>query len=136
MNVTIRAIELKELNIITEILNQLPEFDAIFYQSQLASVLAKAEHVLLVAEFAGKPVGCKVAYNRYFDGSIYSWLGGVLLPYRNQGIATSLWNELELRAKKKFFQSIRMKTWNKHVTMLRFALRKEFYIIGFTENEY
>ncbi|HKK81661.1 MAG TPA: GNAT family N-acetyltransferase, partial [Prolixibacteraceae bacterium] len=83
-----------------------------------------------IAEYAGKPVGCKIAYNRYFDGSVYSWLGGVLPPYRRQGIAGQLLEVLEREAKSRFFESIRLKTRNKHVAMLIFSLKYGFRITG------
>ena len=135
MSINIRTIRMEELSIAVEILNHIPEFDAIFYLQQLQRRIGKAEHIIIIAEFAGKPIGCKIAYNRYFDGSIYSWLGGVLLPYRNQGVATELLKKLEEEARRKLFVSVRMKTRNKHKSMLRFALQHDFQIIGFREKD-
>lgn len=133
MELKIRQIELDEIKLAVQVLNHIPEFDVVFYEASLHKRLLRAESILLIAEFAGKPVGCKVAYNRYFDGSIYSWLGGVLPPFRNQGIALSLLNALEKEAKRKMFSSIRLKTRNKHVDMLRFVVKNGFQITGFQE---
>lgn len=59
--------------------------------------------------------------------------GGVLPPFRKQGIAQLLQNEMEKIASNKFYSSLRMKTRNKHSKMLHFALKNGFYINGFVE---
>ena len=135
MAYSIREINVSELNLAVEVLNHLPEFDSIFYIAQLQKRLSKPESILLLAESNGKPVGCKLAYNRNYDGSVYSWLGGVLPEYRNSGIATALLNKLEQEARRKFFLSVRMKTRNKHIAMLCFSLKNGFQINGFQVNE-
>lgn len=133
MLIKIREISVGELNLAVEVLNHIPEFDAIFYTAQLQKRLFRNESILFIAENDGKPVACKLAYNRYFDGSIYSWLGGVLPAYRNTGIATDLLNKLEQEARRKLFLSVRMKSRNKHTGMLCFALKNGFLIHGFQE---
>ncbi|HPR61612.1 MAG TPA: GNAT family N-acetyltransferase [Prolixibacteraceae bacterium] len=120
-----------DVDVVVDLLNQIPEFDADFSVKMILDRIASAESIIIVAKFAGKIVGCKIAYNRYFDGSIYSWLGAVLPPFRNQGVALGLLNKLEEQARLKFFRSIRFKTRNKHVDMLRFALKNGFHVIGF-----
>jgi ribosomal protein S18 acetylase RimI-like enzyme len=135
MAITIRQIELDELPLALAVLNELPEFDSTFTLEQLILRLEKAERILLLAEENGEPVGCKIAYNRYFNGSIYSWLGGVLPQYRRQGVATLLLAELENEARKRFFLSLRFKTRNKHKAMLRFAIGRGFYVVGFEARE-
>ncbi|MDA3879464.1 MAG: GNAT family N-acetyltransferase [Prolixibacteraceae bacterium] len=131
MGIRVRKVGIPDLPIVVNILNHIPEFDCLFYTQQMKRRLDKCECVILLAEFAGKPVGCKIAYNRYFDGSVYSWLGGVLPPFRGQGVAKMLQEQLEKEAKRNFFQSVRLKTRNKHKAMLIFALKSGFYICGF-----
>lgn len=135
MGIKVKEIEIDEVDKVVDVLNHLPEFAAVFYKQKLLDRLLKYESIILVAEYAGKLIACKVAYNRYFDGSIYSWLGGVLPPYRKQGIALLLQDKLEAEARKQFFHSIRMKTRNQHIEMLRFALKNGFQICGFQEKE-
>lgn len=135
MGIRIRKIELNELNLILKVLNQLPEFDTPFEEEMVLRRFKQPGTILLLAEFAGKPVGCKLAYNRYYDGSVYSWLGGVLPPYRTMGVASALLDEMVFQAGKMFFNSIRMKTRNRHVNMLRFALKRNFAINGFEAKE-
>jgi ribosomal protein S18 acetylase RimI-like enzyme len=131
MGIHVRKIGHNEYYKIVQILNSIPEFDSLFYLEPINNKLKDKESIVLLAEYAGKPVGCKIAYNRYFDGSVYLWLGGVLPPYRRQGIASALLNVLEHEAKNCFFESIRLKTRNKHVPMLIFSLKNGFYISGF-----
>ncbi|MDA3817510.1 MAG: GNAT family N-acetyltransferase [Prolixibacteraceae bacterium] len=131
MGIHIRKIYHNEYYKAVQVLNKIPEFDSVFYLKKFEEELSDKETIVLLAEYAGKPVGCKIAYNRYFDGSVYSWLGGVLLPYRGQGIAGKLLDALESEAKSRFFESIRFKTRNKHVAMLIFALKNGFQIVGF-----
>jgi len=133
MKLKIRQINLDEIQLAVQVLNHIPEFNVVFYKASFYKLLSKAETILLIAEFAGKPIGCIVAYNRYFDGSIYSWLGGVLPPFRNQGIGLNLLYTLEKGAKRKMFLSIRMETRNKHIVMLCFAIKNGFQISGFLE---
>lgn len=135
MGIRIRKIEISELNLLLTVLNKLPEFDAPFDEAMLLRRLNQPGAILLLAEFAGKPIGCKLAYNRYHDGSVYSWLGGVLPPYRNMGVASALLDELVLQAGRMFFNAIRMKTRNRHVGMLRFVLKRNFTIMGFVAKE-
>lgn len=131
MGIHVRKINQNEYCKIIRVLNNIPEFDSLFYLESVKKELSDKESIVLLAEFAGKPVGCKIAYNRYFDGSVYSWLGGVLPPYRRQGVAGELLKALEHEAKNCFFESIRLKTRNKHLPMLIFSLKNGFYISGF-----
>ncbi len=131
----IREINIEEIDKAVNVLNHVPEFDSLFYSVAIREKLKGKETIILLAEYAGKPVACKIAYNRFFDGSIYSWLGGVLPPYRNQCIAKGLLDELEALAQKRFFTSIRFKTRNRHVGMLQFALKNGFMITGFEGRE-
>jgi len=131
MEFHVKEIGLDEIERAMNVLNHIPEFDSVFYRKQLERRLKNRDSILLIAEFAGKPVACKIAYNRYFDGSIYSWLGGVLPPFREQGVAQLLQVRMEAMAKAKFYLQLRMKTRNKHVKMLRFALKNGFLISGF-----
>lgn len=131
MEYEIKEISIEQLDYVIDILNHIPEFDSIFYRKILKSRLSKGESIILAAFIGNEPIGCKVAYNRYFDGSIYSWLGGVLPEFREIGVARALLEVMESRAREKFFFSIRFKTLNQHVDMLHFALRNGFQVMGF-----
>lgn len=131
----VKEISVEQLDLVLDVLNHIPEFDAIFYQEILKTRLSQGESIILVAYADKKPIGCKIAYNRYFDGSIYSWLGGVLPEYRKMGVAQVLLEAMEARAREKLFFSIRLKTLNQHVNMLHFALKNGFRVMGFEEQD-
>jgi GNAT superfamily N-acetyltransferase len=135
MSIKVRSIGINEIELALEVLNNIPEFDHVYTIEEIEKRISRSESIILIAEFAGKAVGCKIAYNRYFDGSVYSWLGGVLPPFRNQGIAQELHIAFERLAKQKFFRLVRLKTWNKHVAMLHFALKNGYVINGFEKKE-
>ena len=92
---------------------------------------ASACHLVLVAYDGAQPVGFKVGYQRYNDGSFYSWMGGVALSYRRHYIAQQLADAMEHWCIAKGYHSIRFKTRNRHKTMLCFALKNGFNIMGF-----
>ena len=50
----------------------------------------KDSSLILTGEIEEKVVGFKVGYDRYNDGSFYSWMGGVLLDYRRKNVASEL----------------------------------------------
>ena len=117
-----------------KILHLIPEFDGSFCTEDLEKRLNDGA-IVLVAFWNNKPAGCKIAYNRFKDGSVYSWLGGVIPEFRNKGIAQRLNTVLEKEAKEKGYTSIVFKTRNRFTSMLHFALKNGYSIIGFEEKE-
>ena len=88
---------------------------------------------LLLAAYAGdEPAGFKVGYDKFGDGSFYSWMGGVLPAYRKHHIAKALAERQETWARQHGFDSIIFKTRNRHKAMLMFALSNGFSIIEVT----
>jgi len=115
-----------------ELSKQIPEF--VHKPKPLAEYyerLHDVTHLILVAKDGERLVGYKVGYDRYGDGSLYSWLGAVVPEYRGKGIATLLAIEQERWAKKKGFESVRFKTLNRFKNMLCFALNRGFYVTDF-----
>lgn len=110
------------------LLKQLPEFDQLKSQNYYEQVLESKAQLILVAKHNDDTVGCKVGYDKFNDGSFYSWLGGVLTAYRKAGIAKRLADYQEDWARKRGFQSIKFKTQNRHKAMLRFAIKNGFSI--------
>lgn len=112
-----------------EISKNIPEFsnniyEEIAYQQRLFN----KQYLILVAVKHQEIVGFKIGYDRFQDGSFYSWLGGVLPAYRKDGIATKLAMEQESWAVRMDFQSIVLKTRNRFRNMLIFALKNDFLI--------
>jgi len=96
--------------------------------------LANTTHLILIAEAGGKVIGFKVGYDRYKDGSFYSWMGGMLPAYRSQGIYQGLSSAMELWAAEKGYTHMLLKTRNKLKPMIRFCLSQGYYVSGFSEH--
>jgi ribosomal protein S18 acetylase RimI-like enzyme len=96
--------------------------------------LGNTPHLILVAEADGKVAGFKVGYDRYKDGSFYSWMGGLLPAYRGQGIYQELTAAMEEWATEKGYTHMLLKTRNKLKPMIWFCLSQGYYISGFSEH--
>ncbi|MBO3700437.1 GNAT family N-acetyltransferase [Roseivirga sp. E12] len=111
-----------------DLLQLLPEFqdmrDNPYYQERIEN----SKSLTLLATIDSKPIACKVGYDKFKDGSFYSWLGGVLPKYRRLGIAKALADKQEDWAKSEGFKSIKFKTLNRHKGMLIFAIKNGFKI--------
>lgn len=112
------------------VLNQIPEFDETFTHEKLQRRLDDTM-LILVAYLNNKAIGCKIAYRRFNDNSLYSWLGGVVPEFRKQGVATLLNQKMEKLAKEKGYKSISFKTRNKFKAMLQFAIKNGYNIVDF-----
>lgn len=110
------------------LLQLLPEFDQLKPLDYYEQVLNSNTHLILVAKHNDDIVGCKVGYDKFNDGSFYSWLGGVLPAYRKSGIAKKLADYQEDWARRQGFQSIKFKTQNRHKAMLQFSIKNGFSI--------
>ena len=111
-----------------KVLSGLPEFDPMFEVEYYNSKIKTTDHLILLAFVDGKPAGCKLGYDRFKDGSFYSWLGGVLPEFRSKGIAKKLAQIQEEWVKENGYTSIKFKTLNRHKSMLQFALNNGFSI--------
>ena len=106
---------------------QIPEFESPYALNEYESRLDESA-LILTAENDEELVGFKVGYDRFKDGSFYSWMGGVLPDYRQSGVASALADIQEEWAKEKGFTSIKLKTRNKHEAMIAFAIDRGFDI--------
>ena len=95
----------------------------------------KDSSLILTGEIEEKVVGFKVGYDRYNDGSFYSWMGGVLLDYRRKDVASELAVFQEKWAIDNGYKSIKLKTRNKHESMLAFAIEAGFQILNYEPNK-
>lgn len=75
------------------------------------------------------PIGFKIGFDRFKDGSFYTWMGSVLPPYRRGGIAKALARKQESWAVQQGFTSIRLKTRKKYKTMIAFAENSGFTLV-------
>lgn len=100
--------------------------------SYLETCLAK-NPIILLAYDGDHPIACKIGYDRFSDGSFYSWLGGVIPEYRKKGVAEKLNLKMEEMAKKAGYISLIFKTRNRFKAMLQFGLKNGYQIVGFEE---
>lgn len=121
-------IEEASLEEVLTLLEQLPEFDQLKSVAHYQGILSSRPQLILIARDGQKAAGCKLGYDRFEDGSFYSWLGGVLPAYRKSGIAKKLADYQEDWARKQGFTAIKFKTQNRHKAMLQFAIKNGFSI--------
>jgi GNAT superfamily N-acetyltransferase len=124
-SITIREASIRE---ILEVHRLIPEFrgevSSSFYEDRLHDRVFLA----LVAEQSGRLVGFKVGYESDFSEMFYSWMGGVLPEFRNQGIASKLAEYQEKWAIERGFCSVFFKTRNRFPAMICFGLKRGFKI--------
>ena len=70
--------------------SKIPEFNSPYKIDEYKKRCA-GKYLALIAEI-DKPVGFKIGYDRFKNGSFYSWMGGVLPKFRRMGVAYSLAN--------------------------------------------
>lgn len=109
---------------------KIPEFKTPYYEeSEYIKRLADCESCVLIAYNNEEPVAFKAGYQREYDGSFYSWMGGVIPKYRNNHIAQELLTCMENWAKEKGYAKIKFKTRNRNKAMLLFAIKNNFKIV-------
>ena len=106
---------------------KIPEFNSPYKIEEYKKRCA-GKYLVLIAEIDNQLVGFKIGYDRFNDGSFYSWMGGVLPKFRRMGVAYSLANFQEKWATKNEFSSILLKTRKKHDEMIAFSLNRGFII--------
>ena len=120
------------INQAVKISKQIPEFVDPYEISEYEKRLRGKIHLILIAYWKGTPAGFKVGYQ--IEDHFYSWIGGVIPQFRKNKIATELACFQQNWVKEKDIKIIKMRTRNKHKTMLKFALSIGFYITGFEKH--
>ena len=106
---------------------KIPEFNSPYEIKEYKKRCA-GKHLALIAEIDNQPVGFKVGYDRFNNGSFYSWIGGVLPDFRQKGVASLLADLQENWAIINGYNSILLKTRKKHKAMISFSLKRGFTI--------
>lgn len=109
---------------------KMPEFSDLYSRDEFERRLKTTKSLILIAESEGEMSGFKCGYERENSSSFYSWMGGVVPAFRRNGIADALLKEMERWCKNEGYQSLTFKTLNDHKSMLIFALKRGFDIIG------
>jgi len=108
------------------VLQAIPEFDQRCSLAQLQDRLPAGVPVL-IAEADSQPVGFKLGYPAE-DGSLYSWLGGVLPAHRKTGLAQRLLETQEAWAGAHGFAAVTVKSMNRYLVMLRLLIHNGYQI--------
>ncbi len=114
-----------------ELYQQLPEFaDGTIDLDHMLRRLEDASALVLIAESQSRAIGFKVGYDRYGDGSFYSWLGGVLPADRGAGAAAALLEAQEQAVITAGYDRIYVQSRNRFVPMLKLLLDNQYSIVG------
>lgn len=95
----------------------------------------KSEIVTVVALKESEIVGFKIGYH-YNYSTFYSWVGGVKLAFRNQGIALRLSQLQEERVRQKGYTKLRTKSMNRFKPMMILNLKNGFDITQIYTNDF
>ncbi|MDW3211602.1 MAG: GNAT family N-acetyltransferase [Reichenbachiella sp.] len=109
--------------------NEIPEFDNPHDKEVYEDRLKSKKHLIAIAQVEGELAGFKVGYDKLGNSSFYTWMGGVLPKFRKMGVAKVLADFQEQYAIEEGFDSVILKTRNRHKNMLHFALKSGFEII-------
>ncbi len=112
--------------------SKIPEFNSPYKIEEYKKRCA-GKYLALIAEIDNQLVGFKIGYDRFKNGSFYSWMGGVLPRFGRMGVAYSLANFQEKWADENGFSSILLKTRKKHDEMIAFSLNRGFIITEETQ---
>ncbi len=115
---------------------EISEFENPHKEEVYLDRLSDKDHLILIATVNNEPAGFKVGYDKFGDGSFYTWMGGVKSEFRRMGIAKKLADTQEEYAVKQGYNSIILKTRNRHKNMLVFAINNGFKIIEIMVKEH
>lgn len=113
---------------------EVPEFAPHYAIEKYYERLNDCPHLILRANVGTKAVGFKIGYE-IEPGIFYSWVGGVLTDFRQQGVARALANEMEVWLRAHAYHTLRMKTHNQFRHMLLFAIGNGFQITAVEQRE-
>ncbi|WP_341501289.1 GNAT family N-acetyltransferase [Gallaecimonas sp. GXIMD4217] len=103
----------------------LPEFARKRTVDQYLARFQGRPHLCLVALVDGRAAAYKLGY-RLDEGVFYSWLGGVLPPWRRLGLAQRLLDAQESWARRHGYQRIEVKSTPEFPTMLAFLAKNGY----------
>ena len=119
-----------------EIAGRIAEFDSDaerYERSVYRHRLTGDTALVLVARVADEPIGFKAGYDRFQDGSWYSWMGGVRKSWRGQGVAQQLLDAQERWVAAAGFRMLYVKTRNRHKRMIAFLAMNRYDVLRVEE---
>jgi GNAT superfamily N-acetyltransferase len=92
--------------------------------------LADTSRLILLASCNDSPVAFKAGYDRFQDGSWYSWLGGVLPSHRGLSLAQRLIESQEEWVRRHGYRRLFVKTRNRFHAMRALLARSGYLIVS------
>ena len=92
--------------------------------------LADGSRLVLIASSGESPVAFKAGYDRYRDGSWYSWLGGVLPSHRGLRLAERLIETQEAWVREHGYRRLFVKTRNRFRAMHALLVRSGYMVVS------
>ncbi|NKC01056.1 MAG: GNAT family N-acetyltransferase [Pseudomonadales bacterium] len=126
---TVEQLETVSGEVVRAYLEQVPELNLDFTYAEADAVLAH-KGSLFVGYVDDQPAGFKAGYDRYKDGSYYSWLGGVFPDFRRQQVAQKLLDAQEAWVRNQGYTAIYVKTRNRFVGMRIFLAKNGYDLVG------
>ena len=115
-----------------DVYRRVPELESAD-EGEFVRRLDKPSALILVAASAARgsaPVAFKAGYDRYRDGSFYSWLGGVAPEARRTGLAAALIDRQEAWVRQRGYARIHVKTRNRFVAMRVLLAKKGYRLVS------
>jgi len=99
-------------------------------RNEFETRLADQSRLVLLARCADAPVAFKAGYDRFHDGSWYSWLGGVLPSHRGLSLAQRLIETQEEWVRSRGYRRLFVKTRNRFHAMRSLLARSGYLIVS------
>ena len=90
-------------------------------------------HLIIVAHHNGEPAGYSISYDKFGDGSLYCWMGGVVDAKRRYGVYQAMADHREAFAGKEGFKKLRLKTRNTRRGMLSWLVKQGWLCMAVEE---
>ena len=115
-----------------EVCRRVPELESARPEEFVRRLDQPSASILIAAPAArgAALVAFKAGYDRYRDGSFYSWLGGVAPEARGCGLAAALIDRQEAWARQKGYARIHVKTRNRFVAMHVLLAKKGYLLVS------
>jgi predicted GNAT superfamily acetyltransferase len=97
-------------------------------------IYTKEDIIIILCYNSDLLIGFKLGY-QYDKNTLYSWVGGVLIEYRNQGIGKELLQMQHNLALRKGYKKVRTKSMNRFKPMIILNLKNGFDIIKVYTND-
>jgi len=111
-----------------QVAQEIPEFGNEAYNLEEYQTRLTKPSLVLIGYDGQQAVAFKAGYQRGSEDHFYSWMGGVVPAYRQQGWAQALAEKQEVWAQAQGFTKVWFKTRNRNRQMIQFAVGRGFNI--------